>query len=373
MSIEFCTNGSFKIKYNDETITNEVQKGGAKKKRFYIYNKHRYTKTYVREGKKHIYCKTENKYIPIRGLKGGAMGNDNNAEACATKPLPPEVMDIIKSKVYQNNKLALKDIFAFYIATNQSEKNETLNKFMQKYIRSMLQRNGDNATLSIYFGSIVNGSPDSFYEQFNMENIDVKTDMLLEFLKGASTLTSIQCSIYTNNNSLANSSQAEVLKSYLMFLNHKKVSEFLSLYKQKIKVLKKPIRNTVQNVKKATRKYGYYYDDEDKIKVNTLFKILQELHIYMKEIENGKYENMNTLEYDIAYIKHHLDIISNKLKIFKNAKNNNAKENAYNDLKLYVENHEPDEPDEPYYGYSALEPAFYDDNYYVDEYDWELD
>jgi hypothetical protein len=336
MSIRFCSNGSFQISYDGQTIQNSSQQGGSKK-RYYIYDGHRYTKTHIHEGKKCIHCKAKKLYVPVKGLKGGT----NTTEAtCQKMPLPSEIANIIKSKVYQDNKNELKDVFAFYIATEKHSGNKSLLlQFLTNYIKEMLKDLGNDFIFSVSMLT----EKDTFTENMDLTNIDTKCKILFAFLQKVDVLTFVECSLRKQVGELKSlkfyddhqTPMSRKLEKYFQFVNKRKVLRQIQKYKEHLNTLKLKIGTTVKYLKTQNK----YYSKNTRIQSRRLFEVLKKIYSELREEEEANSHMISSGKVFDNFIREAEESINYVLKLiddYEYSESDEQAEQTYYELGDYI-------------------------------------
>lgn len=283
VQVRICSDGTFHI---SGIKGDKVIDGGDKKskKRYYIYNKHRYTKTVMHNKKKCIFCKPEQKFIPVKSLKGGVDGGQ-----CETLPdLPDHVIALIKRATYKDN--AIKDIFPFYLATAiGNDKQQAFKKFLYEYIKSHLK---DDSNIVIEL--ITTASP-PLSITFNRTNIK-----------------------YTENNPV---------DTYTTFLNNRDVIDFRYYGSDKVgKELTSFVGFlSIDNLMKKANSLA----QEARTEINSIVKQIREINKTSGKSEQIKFKKIYLLLKEIMSLKKKTQKIKN---------NNNSSANSLSEIRdLYNE------------------------------------
>lgn len=345
-----CSDGSFTIKHSSNVITskNGNVSGGAKKSRYYIYNKHRYTKTCMHDKKKCIFSKKENKYVPVKELKGGFLENGNNAGACTSMPLSDDILRLMNDGFFEDKQTQLKDILPFYIVTAKSlhgisSGSSILLSFITSFIQKILNTHGE---IDIELSSI-NGGEVFHFEEYNIKET---AQSMINFLSSDPDL--VHVSYYASDN-VVNSQR---LASFVSFLDFQKIKKTVEKFETQLQGMKQNAKTLKNNAKMCSRKMKMeiWNEQVDKIQPSKIFLILKDASDKLKTIktyidsENRSNTNLTDVECALDGAKHILDELRKRmdtLKVKINSKNSNAKINAYSNVYSLIEY--PDDMFEP--------------------------
>ena len=340
LQVRICSDGTFHI---SGIKGDKVIDGGGKKskKRYYIYNKHRYTKTVMQNKKKCIFCKTEQKYIPVKSLKGGTI-ESTSQECTELHPLPPDVLAFINKAA--NNNLPLKDVFPFYLAVAKSIREvPTLRSFLINYLNKTI---GDS-DIVIELVAINNNTTITF----NKENINNSVDALI-YYKDLPYLYDFR--YYGPHR------EGQKVASFIGFLNFEKLADKGKRY---ITNVNREVDLVVKELKELnkTRVKSLH---TNKIPVRKLYLLLKELSALKKTLlkkqkntrkgpNNSIHNSLNTIgetveniSQETGFIEQIIGKLNNEIDILKNTKDKDIKLDTLDSITAII-NHPEDVDFEP--------------------------
>lgn len=348
-TLTICSNGSFTIELDSRVISSASFQGGQTKKRSYIYNKHRYTKVVVHKKKKCIYCKTEDRYIPVKTLKGGT--NEAVDPVCQKMTLPPDLMKIIMSKAFNSDELGPKDLLPFFIVvsndpiTTNNGNPSYLLSFLKAYMQSQLNIH-DSFEVSLYKQDYTNYS-----FTFTKTNVNATVVELYNFLKDIKTLDDIiEIEVLTESGE-----HVDKVQKFVALLNVQKMKEIAKEFTTEMQELKDVAQTLRSQIRRGSKKTQF--SNEERVQSSRLFKLFIDVFATFREMKNNISNPENfaifreRMHQDLDWARRVLDEARTLLDIVNDKTSNVAKkQDAYSKLRYLIDSpeayYEPDSPDD---------------------------